>query len=154
MQEKDDQLESAQELIKELRQQLEGTRQEVSKLTETMDLRNTKIQHLELDVNTLKDQLQNAITAKCNAIAKYDEIQHKESSIDSREKLLENENSLLQKQIVSITEELKIANSNSSDLVKLNSELTAKFEELNNDFSKMKRITKDFAENFTKIMSQ
>jgi nucleoprotein TPR len=213
MQEKTDQFASAQELIKELSQQLEGTRQEVSELSETvkkyecesreyrndrnkvtderdslqnmLELKNTKIQHLELDVNTLKDQLQKAITAKCNAIAKYDEIQHKESSIESREKHLENEKSLLQNQIVSLTEdldrnmnelsnirreahlksvtietklfekseELKIANSNSTDLAKLNAELTAKVEDLTAKLLSQSEEVAKMMEHFKKELS-
>lgn len=101
---------SAHTCIKELREQLDEARQEVSKLSDSLkrneaelieyrkdrhgvvderdslmkmvERRNFEVERLEDDIKSLKQQLQAAINAKCEALSKYDEIQHKESTIE------------------------------------------------------------------------
>lgn len=101
---------SAQTCTEELREQLNETRQEVLKLTESLkrselenleyrkdrngavderdsllkmvERRNFEVERLESDVKSLKQQLQSAINSKCEALSKYDEIQHKEVNIE------------------------------------------------------------------------
>lgn len=101
---------SAQSCIDELREQLNESRQEVTKMTESLkryeteileyrkdrhgvvderdslmkmvERRNFEVERLEADVKSLKQQLQSAINSKCEALSKYDEIQHKEINIE------------------------------------------------------------------------
>jgi chromosome segregation ATPase len=101
---------SATSCIDELREQLNEARAEISKLSDTLkrneaeligyrkdrhgaiderdslmkmvERRNFEVERLEDDIKSLKQQLQGAINAKCEALSKYDEIQHKEANID------------------------------------------------------------------------
>lgn len=93
-----------------MREQLDEARQEVSKLSDNLkrneaelleyrkdrhgvvderdslmkmvERRNFEVERLEDDIKSLKQQLNSAINAKCEALSKYDEIQHKESTIE------------------------------------------------------------------------
>lgn len=101
---------SAQLCINELRQQLDESRQEVIKMTESskryeieileyrkdrngviderdslskmVERRNFEVERMEADIKSLKQQLQSAINSKCEALSKYDEVQHKEVNIE------------------------------------------------------------------------
>lgn len=101
---------SAQSCINELRDQLNESRQEVVKMTESskryeteiveyrkdrngviderdslmkmVERRNFEVERMEADIKSLKQQLQSSINSKCEALAKYDEVQHKEVNLD------------------------------------------------------------------------
>lgn len=101
---------SAQSCIDELRDQLNESRQEVTKMTESLkryeteileyrkdrngvvderdslmkmvERRNFEVERIESDIKSLKQQLQAAINSKCEALSKYDEVQQKEVNID------------------------------------------------------------------------
>lgn len=94
----------------ELREQLNESRQEVTKMSESLkryeveileyrkdrhgvvderdslmkmvERRNFEVERLEADVNSLKQQLQTAINSKCEALSKYDEVQHQEVNLE------------------------------------------------------------------------
>jgi uncharacterized coiled-coil DUF342 family protein len=106
---------SAHACIDELRTQLDESRQEVARMTETLkqyeaqilnyrkdrngvederdslmkmvERRNFEVERLEADVKSLKQQLQSSINSKCEALSKYDEIQHKEVNIEFKVRL-------------------------------------------------------------------
>lgn len=101
---------AAHSCIDELRQQLNESRQDVTKMTDSLkryetelleyrkdrhgvvderdslmkmvERRNFEVERLGEDIKSLKKQLQSAINAKCEALAKYDEVQHKENNIE------------------------------------------------------------------------
>lgn len=156
-----------------MREQLDESRQEVSKMTEKIkrydtelleyrkdrngvvderdslmkmvERRNFEVERLESDVKSLKQQLQSAINSKCEALSKFDEIQHKEVNIAFKvnvailrnhqlviaklyliilqEKRLDQERVLLQNQIDMLTADL---NRNIQELQKCRSEATAR----------------------------
>jgi nucleoprotein TPR len=142
---------SAHTCIKELREQLDEARQEVSKLSDNLkrneaelveyrkdrhgvvderdslmkmvERRNFEVERLEDDIKSLKQQLQSAINNKCEALSKYDEIQHKESTIEFKEKRLEQERVLLQSQIDMLTADL---NRNIQELQKCRKDSTSR----------------------------
>lgn len=106
---------SAHLCIDELRVQLNESRQEVMKMTEKskryeteileyrkdrngviderdslmkmVERRNFEVERMEADIKSLKQQLQTAINSKCEALSKYDEIQHKEVNIEFKVRL-------------------------------------------------------------------
>lgn len=88
---------------------------------------------------TQTQQLRAAIDAKCEALALNDEIQSKELSLQYREKRIEQERTLLNSQIASLTDEVNRLTSelqtvrlnNTSRLVSLETQLAQKVEELN-----------------------
>lgn len=142
---------SAHACIGELREELNEARQEVLKLTETIkrnetemleyrkdrngvvderdslikmvQRRNFEVERLEDDVKELKKQLQSAINQKCEALSKYDEIQHKEVTLDFKDKRMEQERAILQNQIDMLTSDL---NRNIQELSKIRSETTTR----------------------------
>lgn len=101
---------SSQICIQEQRQELDEARSELSKLTDSVKRldaelvgyrkerndaiderdslmkrvgrQNDEVGRLEADIKVLKQQLTSAINSKCEALSKYDEIQHKEANID------------------------------------------------------------------------
>lgn len=68
--------------ILEYRKDRNGVVDERDSLMKMVERRNFEVERLEADVNSLKQQLQTAINAKCEALSKYDEIQHKEVNLD------------------------------------------------------------------------
>ena len=66
----------------EYRKDRHGLADERDSLLKMVERRNFEVERLEEDVKALKQQLQSAINAKCEALSKCDEIQHKESAVD------------------------------------------------------------------------
>lgn len=51
-------------------------------LMKRVERQNFEVERLESDIKALKQQVTSAINSKCEALSKYDEIQHKEANID------------------------------------------------------------------------
>lgn len=111
-------LDGSQQNINELRDQLNNSREEVTKLLETtkkyeteasdcrrekneavderdsllkmLDRRNVEVERLQADIKTYKQQLQSAINSKCDVLARIDEIQSKKVTLDFKEKRIEH----------------------------------------------------------------
>ena len=66
----------------EYRKDRHGVVDERDSLMKMVERRNFEVERLEDDIKSLKQQLQAAVNAKCEALSKYDEIQHKESTIE------------------------------------------------------------------------
>lgn len=133
-QDSDAKIESAQQNVVELRQQLEVSKSECRTLSESVhrleaevstfrkerndayderdqllkmsDRQTINIERLQSDVSTLDGQLQAAIAAKCEAVVRCDEIEAREHSIEQREKFIEHERTMLQAQIVQLRDSL------------------------------------------------
>lgn len=165
-QDSDAKIESAQQNADELRQQLEISKVECRTLTESvqrlesdvltfrqernaafderdqllkMSERQTiNIERLQCDVNTLESQLQAAISAKCEAVVRCDEIEGREHSIEQREKYMEQDRNMLQAQIAQLRDSLNkamnemqtIRHENSVGRLQIETELAYKTEEL------------------------
>lgn len=127
-------LETSQQNVNELRKQLDASKEEVKRLldvtnrfeAETMECRrekndaiderdcllkvierrNAEVERLQADVKTYEAQLQAAINAKCEALAKVDEIQSKEMALDFKEKRMDQEKNIMTNQIQNLTEDL------------------------------------------------
>ncbi|XP_055692599.1 nucleoprotein TPR isoform X2 [Lutzomyia longipalpis] len=166
LQDSEAKLQSYDELIKELRQQLDTTRSEVIKLQDTVaryekevyecrreknaavderdsllkmvERRDGELERQSHDIATLQGQLQAAIAAKCEALAKMDDIESKEISLNFKEKRMEQEKEMLTSQIVTLREDLNrniaemqtIRRDSTVNNIKLETQLTQKTEEL------------------------
>lgn len=125
-------LDKSQENAAELRKQLDEVRAEVARfqksiakleaenieckrqrdnlinerdaLQSNLESRTAEIERLKGDVRELEKQLKAAINAKYDAIAKYDEIQSKEASLEYKERRMEQDKNILQSQLASLTE--------------------------------------------------
>lgn len=125
-------LQSSQQNTTELRHQLDETRSDVTRLQQsvakleadnielkrqrdnlnierdamqsTLESRCTEVERLKGDIRELEKQLKAAINAKYDAIAKYDEIQSKEASLEYKERRMEQDKNILQSQLQSLTD--------------------------------------------------
>lgn len=123
---------SSQKNIAELRAQLDATRADVNRyqqtiakhetelidfrrqrdnlinerdaLQSTLESRYSEIERLKTDVKELNNQLGATINAKYDAIAKYDEIQAREASLEYKERRMEQDRSIMQSQLQSLTD--------------------------------------------------
>lgn len=82
----------------------------------TLESRCTEIDRLKSELHELEKQLKSAINAKYDAINRYDEIQAKEASLEYKERRMEQDRTILQSQLQSITESY---NSNLEELMAL-----------------------------------
>lgn len=125
-------LDKSTQNVSELRKQLDEVRNEVSRfqksitkletenieckrqrdnlinerdaLQSNLESRTAEIERLKGDVRELEKQLKAAINAKYDAIAKYDEIQSKEASLEYKERRMEQDKTILTSQLQSLTE--------------------------------------------------
>ncbi|XP_017124819.1 nucleoprotein TPR [Drosophila elegans] len=93
------------ETVKGWEQNVAQLRKEKIAAVEELDVQNKVIEHkqaeverLKLDVETFKQQLGAAIAAKCEIIARVDEIQSKEAALEYRESRMETERKMLQQE--------------------------------------------------------
>lgn len=85
-------------------------------LLKVIERQNGELERLKQDLQTYQQQLRAAITAKCEAIARLDEVQSKEVSLDIKERRLESERSMLQNEIQLLSSDL---NRNNAELQNL-----------------------------------
>lgn len=122
----------------ELRRQRDNLTNERDSLQSSLESRCTEIERLKRDVQELDKQLKAAINSKYDAIAKYDEIQAKEASLEYKERRMEQDRSILQSQLQSMTESynsnleelMAIRREKQQNRLDLESKLTEKNEEL------------------------
>lgn len=107
-------------------------------LHKMVDRRNIEVERLQADVMALENQLQQSINSKCEALAKIDEIQSKEVSLDYKEKRMVQEKSILDNTIRTLNEDLNrttnelstIRRDHTVRVLTLETKLTEKTEEL------------------------
>ncbi|KAM8712328.1 hypothetical protein ACLKA7_012790 [Drosophila subpalustris] len=85
-------------------------------LLKVIERQNGELERLKQDLSTYQQQLRSAITAKCEAIARLDEVQSKEVSLDIKERRLESERAMLQNEIQLLSSDL---NRNNAELQNL-----------------------------------
>ncbi|XP_032591060.1 nucleoprotein TPR isoform X2 [Drosophila grimshawi] len=85
-------------------------------LLKVIERQNGELERLKQDLQTYQQQLRAAITAKCEAIARLDEVQSKELSLDMKERRLESERAMLQNEIQLLSSDL---NRNNAELQNL-----------------------------------
>ncbi|TDG46365.1 hypothetical protein AWZ03_007139 [Drosophila navojoa] len=85
-------------------------------LLKVIERQNGELERLKQDLQTYQQQLRAAITAKCEAIARLDEVQSKEVSLDIKERRLESERAMLQNEIQVLSSDL---NRNNAELQNL-----------------------------------
>ena len=71
------------------------------------DRRNNELERIKSDMNTLSKQLEAAVYAKCEAISNAEEVSAMKLTLEYKEKRLEQERTLMNAQLQSVTEDLK-----------------------------------------------
>ncbi|XP_044737126.1 nucleoprotein TPR isoform X2 [Chrysoperla carnea] len=179
-------LEAATQNISQLENQVEQLRHDISKLNESrqqaehnaaefrrqrdeavderdsmqamLERRTTELERLQTDFKSLSEQLQAAITAKCEVLAKSEEVESMKTNLEFREKRMEQERALLNNQIQNLTEDLnkrvnellQIRRENTTRLIALQTALDTKTEELNSAKESIKTLTESNNEMTTK----
>lgn len=123
----------------EYRRQKDFIACEKDDLLKMLDRRTTEIERLQSDLAMVTSQLNAAVNAKCEAIAKVEEISSLKLTLEFKEKHIEQEKVFLNNQIQSLTEDLyqrvqelqNIRCEHTSKLILLEAKLTQKTEELN-----------------------
>lgn len=114
-----------------------------------VERRDAELGRLQGDLELLKGQLEAAISAKCQALAQADEVASMKLTIEYKEKRLEQERSLLNKQMESLnqdlhqkTEELlNMRRDNTLRCIQLETKLTEKMQELAAAADQIKALT-------------
>lgn len=131
------------------RQERNAAFDERDQLLKMSERQSINIERLQSDVNTLEAQLQAAISAKCEAVLRCDEIESREHSIEQREKYMEQERSIMSAQIANLNDSLNkniaemqaIRHEHTVGRLHLETELTHKSEELKIAMSQISQYT-------------
>ncbi|XP_068148137.1 LOW QUALITY PROTEIN: nucleoprotein TPR [Drosophila tropicalis] len=92
--------------VSDIRKDKNSIVEERDSLMKVIERQNGELERLKQDVHMYQNQLSNAIAAKCEAIAKVDEVQSKEVALDIKERRLESERAMLQQEIQLVTGDL------------------------------------------------
>ncbi|KAH8280493.1 hypothetical protein KR018_008595 [Drosophila ironensis] len=99
-----------QQTIAQLRKEKTNGLEERDSLLNMNERQAAELERLKQDVHAYQQQLSTAIAAKCEAIARLDEIQSKEVSLELKERRMEGERSTLQQEIQLLTSDLNRTN--------------------------------------------
>ncbi|XP_073813503.1 nuclear basket protein megator [Musca autumnalis] len=138
-------------------------------LLKVIERHNSEIERLQQDLKAYQQQLKAAIAAKCEALARVDEIESKEVTLDFKERRMEQERDMLHKQIQNLTQDLNrniselqnIRRENTMNSMQLEARLSEKTEELKivqiqcTQYKEtIERLTQNVQELSQKILSQ
>ncbi|KAH8275165.1 hypothetical protein KR026_001039 [Drosophila bipectinata] len=102
---------SYEQSVSVLRKEKSTTVEERDSLMKIIERQNAELDRLKQDLHTYQQQLSSAIAAKCEAIARVDEIQSKEVSLEVKERRLESERAMLQQENQLLSSDLNRTNS-------------------------------------------
>lgn len=111
---------------------------EKDELAKMLERRNHEIERLRSDVTTLTNQLENAVAAKCQAMATSEEVASKKLALEFQEKRIQQERILLNGQVHQLTQDLNqrteellnMRRDNTSRCIQLETKLAEKMQEL------------------------
>ncbi|KAL3284423.1 hypothetical protein HHI36_018582 [Cryptolaemus montrouzieri] len=111
--------------------------------------RNLEIERMQSDMKSLMEQLETATNTKCEALAKADAVESMKLTLEYREKRINQERSLLNSQVESLTEELHLKTEellnmrrdNTSRCIQLETKLSEKTQELEVAVDQIKHMT-------------
>ncbi|KAH8321472.1 hypothetical protein KR074_005915 [Drosophila pseudoananassae] len=102
---------SYEQSVSVLRKEKSTAVEERDSLMKVIERQNAELDRLKQDLHTYQQQLSSAIAAKCEAIARVDEIQSKEVSLEMKERRLESERAMLQQENQLLSSDLNRTNS-------------------------------------------
>ncbi|KAH8316278.1 hypothetical protein KR067_004193 [Drosophila pandora] len=89
---------SYEQSVSLLRKEKSTAVEERDSLMKVIERQQAELDRLKQDLHTYQQKLSSAIAAKCEAIARVDEIQSKEVSLEMKERRLESERAMLQQE--------------------------------------------------------
>lgn len=122
----------------EFRRQRDSAIDERDSLTKMLERRNAEIERLQADTSMLSTQLNAAVNAKCEALAKSEEVSSMKTTLEYKERHMEQEKVFLNNQIKNLTEDLNkraaelqnLRHEHTTRLILLETKLSKKSEEL------------------------
>ncbi|GLV34014.1 Megator [Carabus blaptoides fortunei] len=122
----------------EFRRQRDSAIDERDNLTKMLERRNAEIERLQTDTSMLSSQLNAAVNAKCEALAKSEEVSSMKTTLEYKERHMEQEKVFLNNQIKNLTEDLNkraaelqnLRHEHTTRLILLETKLSKKSEEL------------------------
>ncbi|XP_034141349.1 nucleoprotein TPR isoform X3 [Drosophila guanche] len=119
---------SNEHIATSFRQEKNSIIEERDSLLTLLERQNAELERLKEDLHTYRQQLRNAISAKCEAIARVDEIQSKEVALQTKEQRIESERLMLQNEIQLLNSDLNRNNSELQNIRRENSINTMQLE--------------------------
>ncbi|KMY93045.1 uncharacterized protein Dsimw501_GD10819 [Drosophila simulans] len=105
-----DTITKGEQTISQLRKEKSSIVEERDSLMKVIERQQAELERLKQDLHTYQQQLSSAIAAKCEAIARVDEIQSKEVALELKENRMESERDMLHKEILLISGDLNKTN--------------------------------------------
>ncbi|XP_050326890.1 nucleoprotein TPR [Bactrocera neohumeralis] len=96
-----------------LRAERNSVAEERDSLLKLIERQKSELDRLQEEIHSYQQQLKNAISSKCEAIARVDEIESQKVALDFKERRMEQERAMLHNQIRTLTDDL---NRNISEL--------------------------------------
>lgn len=152
-----------------LRAEKNSVAEERDSLLKLIERQKSELDRLQEEIHSYQQQLKNAISSKCEAIAKVDEIESQKVALDFKERRMEQERAMLHNQIRTLTDDLNrniselqsIRRDNTVQGMHLEAKLADKTEELKisqNQCAQYKetidRLTQNVQDLSTKILTQ
>ncbi|XP_017049667.1 nucleoprotein TPR isoform X2 [Drosophila ficusphila] len=124
--------------VSHLRKEKFAAVEERDSLMKVIERQQAELERLKQDLHTYQQQLSGAIAAKCEAIARVDEIQSKEVALELKENRMESERQMMQQEIQLLSADLNrnnaelhnIRREHSLNTMQLESRLKEKTDEL------------------------
>ncbi|KAH8301691.1 hypothetical protein KR059_008707 [Drosophila kikkawai] len=101
---------SCEQSLTSLRSEKTTAIEERDSLMRVIERQQAEMDRLKLDLHNYQQQLNSAIMAKCEAIARVDEIQSKEMALEIKERHYENERTMQQQEIQLLSSDLNRSN--------------------------------------------
>lgn len=105
-----DTIAKGEQTISQLRKEKASVVEERDSMMKVIERQQAELERLKQDLHTYQQQLSSAIAAKCEAIARVDEIQSKEVALELKENRMESERDMLHKEILLISGDLNKSN--------------------------------------------
>ncbi|XP_014090746.1 nucleoprotein TPR [Bactrocera oleae] len=152
-----------------LRAERNSVAEERDSLLKLIERQKSELDRLQEEIHSYQQQLKNAISSKCDAIARVDEIESQKVALDFKERRMEQERAMLHNQIRTLTDDLNrniselqsIRRDNTVQGMHLEAKLADKTEELKiaqNQCAQYKetidRLTQNVQDLSTKILTQ
>ncbi|XP_065160974.1 nucleoprotein TPR isoform X1 [Atheta coriaria] len=135
--------------LNELRSQRNNLLTEKEEVSRMVERRTSELDRMQCELKALTKQLEESVSAKCDALSKINEVDSMKFAIEYKEKQMEQEKALMKSQIMMLTRDLEartnelllMRRDNSSRCVQLDIKLSERTQELANANENIKQLT-------------
>ncbi|EDW47454.1 GM21310 [Drosophila sechellia] len=149
-----DTITKGEQTISQLRKEKSSIVEERDSLMKVIERQQAELERLKQDLHTYQQQLSSAIAAKCEAIARVDEIQSKEVALELKENRMESERDMLQKEILLISGDLNKSNAELQNIRREHSLNTMQLESRLNEKTESLKLMQEQYEQAVKTIGE